>query len=92
MVVAPEVRRWRYKPFLPSIIMGNVNSLPNKCEELEALMKNERIYHECSLYCFTETWLMDKISDSCVDVPSFRFVHADRDRRECGKTKDGGLR
>lgn len=59
--------------------MGNINSLPNDCEELEALMKNERIYRECSLYCFTETWLMDNISDSCVNILGFMFVRADRD-------------
>ena len=36
-------RRRRYKPFLPSVIMGNANSLPNECDELEALVRNQRL-------------------------------------------------
>lgn len=86
-----RARRWRYKPFLPSIIMGNVNSLPNKCEELEALIKTDRIYRECSLYCLTETWLTDAVPDSAVNIPGFTMVRADRLPEKCGKTKGGGL-
>lgn len=86
-----KARRWRYKPFLPSIIMGNVNSLPNKCEELEALIKTDRIYRECSLYCITEMWLTDAVPDSAVNIPGFTTVRANRQPEECGKTKGGGL-
>ena len=38
-------RSWRFKPFLPLIIMGNVNSLTNKSDELAMLVKNQRTYH-----------------------------------------------
>ncbi|CAL8387460.1 unnamed protein product [Gadus morhua 'NCC'] len=31
-------RRWRYKPCLPSVIRGNVRSLPNKTDKLSALI------------------------------------------------------
>ena len=44
-------RRWRHKPFLLLVIMGNANSLPNKCDELEALVRNQRLYKESSLIC-----------------------------------------
>eukprot|EP00064_Thunnus_orientalis_P018456 superscaffoldBa00004262_g18555 len=54
--------------------MGNVNSLPNKSEELEALVKNQRAYRECSLMCFTETWLNNNIPDSCVELPDFSMT------------------
>ncbi|KAI3363877.1 hypothetical protein L3Q82_001472 [Scortum barcoo] len=50
-------RRRRYRPVLPSIIMGNVRSLPNKMDELAALTRHQREYRECSLLLFTETWL-----------------------------------
>ncbi|XP_044041003.1 uncharacterized protein LOC122870707 [Siniperca chuatsi] len=86
-----KARKWRYKPCVPSILMGNVNSLPNKSEELEALVKNQRAYRECSLMCFTETWLNNNIPDSCVDLPGFSMVRADRDARASGKNKGGGL-
>lgn len=48
-----KARRYQHKPFVPSIIMGNVNSLQNKSEELEALLKCDRAYRDCSLY-FTD--------------------------------------
>ncbi|XDV29127.1 hypothetical protein PO909_032280 [Leuciscus waleckii] len=71
--------------------MGNVNSLPNKCEELEALIKTDRIYRECSLYCITETWLTDAVPDSVVNIPGFTILRADRQPEKCGKMKGGGL-
>lgn len=37
-----KARSWRrYKPCLRSVLMGNVNFLPNKCEEIEALVRNQ---------------------------------------------------
>ena len=62
-------RRWRYKPFLLSVIMGNANSLPNKCDDLEALVLNQRLYKESSLICLSESWLNDNTPDSTVDIP-----------------------
>ena len=86
-----KARKWRYKPFLPSVIMGNVNYLPNKSDELEILLKTQKVYRECSLMCFTETWLNQNISDSSVDLPGFTLIRADRDANTSGKKKDGGL-
>ncbi|KAL0203335.1 hypothetical protein M9458_001353, partial [Cirrhinus mrigala] len=81
----------RYKPNLPSIVMGNVRSLDNKMEELTARVSKNRELRECSLMCFTETWLHERIPDSAVDVAGFSSVRADRTRRESGKSKGGGL-
>lgn len=53
----------KFKPFLPSIIMGNVRSLGNKTDELSALINSQHAYRECSLLCFTETWLNGNIPD-----------------------------
>lgn len=80
-------RKWRYKPSVPSVIQGNVNSLQNKIDELAALVKNVRIYWECSLLCFCETWLTASILDSNVELPTFSTV---RDTKACRKWKRGG--
>jgi len=82
-------RRWWYKPFLPSVIMGNANSVPNKCDELEALVRNQRLYKESSLICLSESWLNNNTPDSRVDIPGFTAVLADRDRSTSGKRKAG---
>jgi len=58
-------RRWRYKPFVPSVIMGKANSLPNKCDEPEVLVRNQRLYKESSLICLSEYWLNNNTPDSC---------------------------
>ena len=39
----------RFKPSIPFVIIGNVNSLPNKMDELAAL-ENQRIYRECIVH------------------------------------------
>lgn len=68
------VRKWRYNPSVPSVILGNVNSLPNKIDELAALVNNVRTYRECSLLCFCETWLTANILDANVELPRFSTV------------------
>lgn len=55
------VRRW-YRPYLPSIIMGNVRSLANKMDELVALMRSQRVFREASMMFFTDTCLCDNIT------------------------------
>jgi len=39
-------KHWRFKPFVPSVVMGNANSLANKTGELAALVKNVMIYRD----------------------------------------------
>ncbi|KAI3371813.1 hypothetical protein L3Q82_024361, partial [Scortum barcoo] len=85
-----EWRRW-YKPCLPSVITGNVRSLLNKMEELAALTRLQREYRECSLMHFTETWLNHLTPDSLVQLDGFHLVRADRNTRESGKKKGGGI-
>lgn len=46
-----------FKPCLHSLIMSKVRSLANKMDELTALARSQKEYRECSLMCFTETWL-----------------------------------
>lgn len=84
-------KRWRFKPSIPLCVMGNVNSLTNKMDKFSALVKNVRLYKECSLMCFTETWLIGHISDANVELPGFTIVRADRGTKLSGKRKGGGL-
>ncbi|XP_029924039.1 uncharacterized protein LOC115371064 [Myripristis murdjan] len=87
---ARRTRRRRYRPVLPSIIMGNVRSLPNKMDELAALTRHQRDYRECSIMMLTETWLTELTPDTAADLDGFKLVRADR-TRESGKRKGGGL-
>lgn len=66
--------------------MGNVRSLGNKLDELLALTGLHREFQECSIMCFTETWLNESISDSLVALDGFHLLRADRNT-ETGKKK-----
>lgn len=70
--------------------MGNVRSLPGKMEELTALTRLQREYRECSLMCFTETWLNELSPDSHVSLDGFHIVRADRNA-DSGKRRGGGV-
>ena len=85
------MERRRFKPCLPSVVMGNVRSLSNKMDELTALTQSHPEYRECSLMCFTETWLHRDITDLNVSVDGFHTVRADRDCTRAVRGKAGGL-
>lgn len=74
-----RMKKRRFKLCIPVIIRGNVRSLANKMEELEALVKTQRDYKECSIMCFTESWLHKQKPDSNVTIPGFHTVRPDRD-------------
>ncbi|XP_049333313.1 uncharacterized protein LOC125801152 [Astyanax mexicanus] len=80
-----------FKPSVPSVVMGNVNSLTNKTDEVACLVKYQKLYRECSVLCFTETWLTPDTPDANVELPGFSTVRADRDPALCGKRKGGGI-
>lgn len=71
--------------------MGNVNSLANKTDKLAALVRNQKLYRECSLMCLTEMWLTSCIPTANVELPGFSVVRLDRDNKLSGKKKGGGL-
>ncbi|KAI3352035.1 hypothetical protein L3Q82_020850 [Scortum barcoo] len=54
-------------------------------------MRLQREYRECSLMHFTETWLNHLTPDSLVQLDGFHLVRADRNIRESGKKKGGGI-
>ena len=85
-------RRRKYKPVLPTVIMGNVRSISNKIDELNACVMHQRVFQQCSLMCFSETWLnSDKDPDTKVEVDGFYCVRMDRDFLTTGKMKGGGV-
>ena len=57
--------------------------------KLAVLIETQRKYRECSVLCFTETWLHSHIPDHSVAVPGFSTVH--RDVISSGKKKGGGI-
>ena len=89
--VKRRAKKRRHRPAVPAIVMGNVRSLGNKMDELPALIKTQREYHECSVLCLTETWLHSHIPDHSVTVPGFSTVRVDRDMISSGKKKGGGI-
>ena len=84
-------KRRRYKPVLPKMILGNVQSIQNKCDELHARIRHEEDFRTTSLFCFSETWLKGKISDSMVDMDGFKLMRNDRDIKVVNKKKGGGV-
>ncbi|XP_017537692.1 uncharacterized protein LOC108410896 [Pygocentrus nattereri] len=83
-----RTKRRRYRPVLPSVIMGNVRSLPNKMDELAALTRHQREYRECSVMLFSESWLTALTPDTVVTLDGFQLIRADR-TTESGKRKGG---
>ena len=71
--------------------MGNVWSLSNEMDKLTALTWSHTEYRECSLMCFTETWLHKDISDQNISMDAFHTIRADRDCTENDKRKAVGL-
>ncbi|TWW67364.1 hypothetical protein D4764_02G0004050 [Takifugu flavidus] len=73
--VKQRIKRRRFKPCVPAVITGNVRSLANKMDELEALTRIQREYREASIMFFTETWLHGLIPDSNVMIAGFSTVN-----------------
>ena len=58
--------------------MGNVQSLRNKPDELEACVRYLHEFREASLLCLTETWFSELDSDP--QLPGFTLMRCDRSR------------
>lgn len=78
-------RKRRFKRALPLIIMVNLKSLKNKMDELEALMRTNLEFEQCSINCLTEMWLQEHIPEPSISLPSFgcrAFIFALKAKRE----------
>ncbi|KAJ8389955.1 hypothetical protein AAFF_G00112400 [Aldrovandia affinis] len=54
-------------------------------DELTALARSQREFRECSIMCFTESWLHLDFPDHNVSIDGFQTVRADRDCTESGQ-------
>ena len=81
-----KTKRRGFKPYLPTAIIGNVQSMNNKLEELHANVQHQENFRTCSIMCFTESCLDDNITDASVSVEGYKLFRADR-QKESGKKK-----
>ena len=80
----------QHKPYLPAIIMGNVQAFENKLHELAACVKFQHEYCMCSIMCYKETWLSDDVRDSHVNMEGFSLFRSNR-TKDSGKKNGGGV-
>ncbi|GFR73066.1 endonuclease domain of the non-LTR retrotransposon LINE-1 [Elysia marginata] len=80
-----------FKPYIPSIITGNVRYITNKMEELYACAKYGETFRVCSLLCFTESSLQPEMLDGSFKLDNFTLLRGDRDLQATGKLSGGGV-
>ncbi|KAK0140570.1 hypothetical protein N1851_022449 [Merluccius polli] len=76
--VLVRLRRRIHRSALPSLILSNVRSLPNKLDELSMLLGNQRDFRDAAAICLTESWLSEAVPDSAVQLDGFSLHRADR--------------
>jgi hypothetical protein len=77
---------------LPSMILGNVQSLRNKMDELQGNARFLKDFKECCVMAFTETWLTERDQDSDLMISGFGAPHhLDRNSEVTKKTQGGGV-
>ena len=85
-----KARKRKYKPYVPSVIYGNVRSLIGKIDGLRANCRFLHDFREACIVGLNETWLDETIDDSVIDITGFTTLRNDR-TRESGKEKGGGI-
>ena len=77
---------------LPSLILGNAQSLRNKLDELQGNVRFLRDYKDCCVMAFTESWLTEQDSDTDLSIDGFGVpFRQDRDAEVTGKSRGGGV-
>ena len=85
-----KLRKRKNKPYVPSVIFGNVRSLHGKIDDLRINCRHLFEYREACVIGVTETWLNCSIPDSALEVNGFHLVRFDRSE-ESNKSRGGGL-
>ena len=80
--------RGRHRSPLPSILLSNVRSLVNKQNELSIVIVSRRLIADCSVLCFTESWLNAAVANFAVQQDGFTLHRANRTEAS-QKTKGG---
>ena len=83
--------RRNLRPPFPCVFLSNDRSLKNKADELFFLIQSNREVKDCSVFCFTETWLDPSIPDSAVQPPGYTLFRADRSPDLSNKSRGGGI-
>ncbi|KAK1874895.1 Contactin-2, partial [Dissostichus eleginoides] len=74
------------------MILGNVQSLRNKVDELQGNVRFQKNFRDCSVLAFTETWLTDCNQDNDLFIDGFGApFRLDRKAEVTGKTQGGGI-
>jgi len=89
--VRARTKRRGNKLHLPSIILGNVQSLNNKVDELCARAKFLSEYRTASVLCFTETWLKSETPNNHIEPDGFSVYRADRTAESGKELGTGGV-
>ena len=88
--VRRRMRARNYKPYLPSVIVGFVQSLNSKIDELYVNTKYLHDFRTASLMSFTKTWLNSSHTDDLVNIDGFKLLRGDR-TADSGKKSGGGV-
>ena len=71
---------------------GNAQSLRNKTDDLQALVRYQHEYKNACILDLTETWLGEMDMDSDLTIDGFGLpLRMDRDASTTGKTRGGGV-
>lgn len=77
---------------LPSVILGNVQSLRKELGELQERQFPERFQEQRCVMAFSETWLTEQDQDVHFLINGFGAPsRCDRDTRVTGKSQGGGV-
>lgn len=66
--------------FVPSLGLSNVMSLAPKIDEVGVFLSE----HNLDVFCVTETWLKDSISDNVINVNNYSIARKDRSLAQHG--------
>ena len=87
--VAIRLRRRKFRLPLPTILLGNAQSLNNKISELSACCRFLSQFREANVIALSETWLKEEASDP--DIPGFSVYRQDRSQEITQKKVGGGV-
>ena len=76
--VRVRTRRRGMRPPVPTLMFGNVRSVRNKVDELEACCRFNSEFRDSAVICLTETWLEQRDADSTVQIDHFNLFRGDR--------------
>ena len=65
--VKTTIKKRLFKPYLPTLILGNIQSIRNKMDRLCGNVSYHQNFRTCSVMCFSEKWLTLNNTDEHVE-------------------------